>query len=154
MACQHGTPGFDTHDIAVIVLDDSVNLPLYAVLPTEGQVDTLPMKTALEVVGYGYQGYSRGGGTPTPIKDFKRYYAETELVASENRQSDEYLKLTANPAQGKGGICFGDSGGPVLLGNIVLGITSYLPNSECVGLTYSNRLDLRYALDWITGPHP
>jgi len=152
IACQHGVPGFDTHDIAVVVLDDTgVSLAEYAVLPTEGLVDTLPMKTALTVVGYGYQGYSRGGGKPAPMKDFKRYYAATELVASENRKSDEYLKLTANPAQGKGGVCIGDSGGPALLGNVVLGITSYLPNSECVGVTYSNRLDLQYALDFVNG---
>lgn len=77
------------------------------------------------------------------------YYANAELITSHNRQSDEYLKVTANPGQGKGGVCSGDSGGPALLGNVVLGIMSYLPNSRCTGVTYSNRLDLDYALDFI-----
>jgi hypothetical protein len=151
IGCAGGLPGFDTHDIAVVVLDQSVSLARYAVLPETGFVDALPMKTDVEVVGYGIHGWSRGGGRPTdqPVQDFKRYYATAELVTSRNRQSDEYLKVTANPGQGKGGVCFGDSGGPALLGNVVLGITSYLPNSQCTGVTYSNRLDLEYALEFI-----
>jgi hypothetical protein len=151
IACRPGLPSFDTHDIAVVVLDDPVTLPTYGALPAPSFVESLPMKTALEVVGYGIHGWGRGGGPPgnQPIQDFKRYFAATQLVASENRQSDEYIKLTANPAQGKGGVCFGDSGGPALLGNIVLGLTSYLPNSQCAGVTYSNRLDLPYALEFI-----
>lgn len=151
-----GLPGFDTHDVAVIVLDEPVSLPTYAVLPTAGLVDTLPMKAALTVVGYGIHGYLRGGGNPfnNPDVDFTRYHALTELVASENRQSNEYIKLTANPAQDKGGICFGDSGGPALLGNIVLGITSYVPSLNCTGVTYSNRIDLDYALAFINSFTP
>jgi len=150
IGCAGGLPGFDTHDVAVVVLDHAVSLPRYAVLPETGFVDSLPMKTQVEVVGYGIHGWSRDGGPPhgQPVQDFKRYYANAELVTSHNRQSDEFLKITANPAQGKGGVCFGDSGGPALLGNIVLGVTSYLTNQECAGVTYSNRLDLEYALDF------
>jgi hypothetical protein len=151
IACEPGLSRFDTHDVAVIVLDTPATLDSYALLPTLGLVDTLPMRTSLTVVGYGIHGWLTGEGNPfgNPDVDFTRYYALTELVTSNNLQSNEYLKLTANPAQGKGGVCFGDSGGPALLGNMVLGITSYVPDINCTGVTYSNRLDLAYALEFI-----
>jgi hypothetical protein len=150
IGCSGGLPGFDTHDVAVIVLDEPVTLPRYARLPDEGFVDTLPMNTAVDVVGYGIQ-FDKGGGPRYSESDaFTRYYASTRLVASKHVQSDEYIKLTANPAQGKGGICFGDSGGPDLLGgtDIILAVNSYVTNGNCAGVTYSNRIDT-YALEFI-----
>jgi secreted trypsin-like serine protease len=61
------------------------------------------------------------------------------------------LCITANPAQGKGGFCFGDSGGPNLLGdtNTILAITSYGADPICAGVGYSNRIDTEYALEFI-----
>ena len=51
----------------------------------------------------------------------------------------------------KGGTCFGDSGGPNLLGgtNIVLGVNSFVANGICAGNTYSYRVDTAQALNWI-----
>jgi hypothetical protein len=80
-----------------------------------------------------------------------RFFAPSLLIQSNNRQSTEFLKLSANPAQGKGGTCFGDSGGPNLLGgtNIVLGVNSYVTNGNCSGVTYSQRVDLPDILQFI-----
>ncbi|HEY2905999.1 MAG TPA: trypsin-like serine protease, partial [Vicinamibacterales bacterium] len=66
--------------------------------------------------------------------------------------SREFIKLTANPAQGKGGTCFGDSGGPDLLGgtDIVLGVNSFVTNTNCAGVTYSQRVDLADILAFIS----
>jgi secreted trypsin-like serine protease len=52
----------------------------------------------------------------------------------------------------KGSTCFGDSGGPNLLGgtNIVLGVNSFVANLICSGNTYSYRVDTAQALEWIT----
>lgn len=150
--CGGGLPGFNTHDVAVIVLDEPVTLPRYAQLPAEGLVDTLPMRTDVDLVGYGRQ-FDQGGGPRYPEDgSLTRYYAPTQLVASNHAISDEYIKLTANPAQGKGGFCFGDSGGPDLLGgtDIILAVNSYLTSENCAGVTYSNRIDT-YALDFING---
>jgi hypothetical protein len=150
VGCGAGLPGFDSHDVAVIVLDEQLALPRYAQLPAEGLVDTLGMKTEVDLVGYGIQ-FDQGGGPRYPEDGaFTRYYAPTELVTSNFVHSDEYIKLTANPAQGKGGICFGDSGGPDLLGgtDIILAVNSYVTNNNCAGVTYSNRIDT-YALDFI-----
>jgi len=114
------------------------------------------MRTPIDLVGYGLVGFSRGGGPPQDVFLGTRYYASSLLVDSEHKQSDEYIKLTANPAQGKGGTCFGDSGGPDLLGgtNIILAVNSYLPNGNCAGVTYSNRIDLDWALGFINSFAP
>jgi hypothetical protein len=151
LGCGPGLPRYDSRDVAVIVLDAPVDPGGFAALPTEGLVDTLPMRTPVDIVGYGVQGFVRGGGRPGQVFLFTRYYAPSLLVQSNNVQSVEFIKLTANPAQGKGGTCFGDSGGPDLLGgtNIILAVNSYGTNSNCAGVTYSNRVDLPEVLDFI-----
>jgi hypothetical protein len=97
------------------------------------------------------QGFVRGGGPPTPVFLATRFVAPSQLIQSNNVQSVEFIKLTANPSKGTGGICFGDSGGPDLLGgtNIVLAVNSYGTNGNCAGVTYSNRVDLQDVLDFI-----
>lgn len=149
--CGPGLAGADFHDVAVIELAAPVTLGAFALLPSEGLVDTLPMNTPIDVVGYGVQGFIRGGGKPTEVFLFTRYFAPSQLVQSNNVQSVEFIKLTANPAQGKGGICFGDSGGPDLLGGsaTVLAVNTFVTNGNCAGVTYSNRVDLPDILEFI-----
>jgi hypothetical protein len=167
-----GLPGFDTHDVAIVVFtSEGCAVPAgqtgscgpipapatggqYGELPDEGLVDTLPMGTGVDLVGYGVQNFVRGGGPcggrckPRPGDVFTRFFAPTTLVASSNSISDEFIKLHAN----NGGTCFGDSGGPDLLGdtNVVLAVNSFVTNGGCKGVTYSYRVDTPAALDWIT----
>jgi len=149
--CGPGLQGFDSHDVAVITLATPVNPGAFAALPAPGLVDSLPMRTEVDIVGYGVQGFIRGGGLPQQIFTAIRYFAPSHLVQSNNRSSLEFIKLTANPAQGKGGVCFGDSGGPDILSgtNVILAVNSYVTNGNCAGVTYSNRVDLPEILSFI-----
>lgn len=143
----------DSYDVAVVVLDEPNDPGAFAALPTAGLVDELPMMTNVDVIGYGTQGFIRGGGQPEGILTLTRYFAPSQLVQSNDVFSSLYLKLTANPGKGKGGICFGDSGGPDILSgtNIILGINSFVTNSNCTGVTYSQRIDLPEVLAFING---
>jgi hypothetical protein len=78
-------------------------------------------------------------------------YAPSELVSGNFKHSDEFMKLALNPGGGSGGTCFGDSGGPDLLGstNIVLAVNSYVTNVNCSGVGYSARVDTEPVLSWI-----
>jgi Trypsin len=151
IGCGPGLPGFDFHDVAVVTLDRRSNPGAFAALPSAGLVDTLPMGTFVDLVGYGVQGFVSGGGPKQQTFLFTRYFAPSQIVQSTNVQSAEFIKLTANLSQGTGGICFGDSGGPDILSgtDIVLAVNSYVTNGNCSGVTYSNRVDLPDILSFI-----
>jgi len=173
-----GLPGFDTHDVAVVIFtQQGCTVPTtqigvtpvanyscgpvpadatsgkYASLPSQGLVDTLAMGTNIDLVGYGVQNFINGGGPcavnckKQPGGAFTRFFAPTTLIASKNSISGEFIKLHSN----KGGVCFGDSGGPDLLSgtNITIGVNSFVSSGVCTGSTYSYRTDTAAALDWI-----
>jgi hypothetical protein len=149
--CAQGLPGFDTHDVGVVILDEPVNLSEYAELPAAGLVDALAMMTEVEIVGYGLQSLERGGGQPVWTGEKMRRIASARLITAKHRLSDEFVRLTANPAQGKGGATFGDNGGPVLLAgtNTVVANHSFIPNYNAAGITYAQRMDTVSVLEWI-----
>ncbi len=151
IGCGPGLPGFDSHDVAVVALNSPRDPGAFALLPAPYLVDTLAMRTGVDIVGYGVQGFIRGGGPPEQIFLFTRYFAPSVLIQSNNVQSDEFIKLTANPAHGKGGTCFGDSGGPDILSGsrTILAVNSYVTNGNCAGVTYSQRVDLPEILSFI-----
>ena len=110
-----------------------------------GIVDTLQNNTPIDLVGYGVLGFTHGGGQPQPVALFQRFLGETTAFKSDGAIGGEFLKL-------HNGTCFGDSGGPDLLGgtNIVLAENSFVNNNICAGNTYSYRVDTPQAQSWIT----
>jgi len=152
----NGLPAFSYRDIGVVVLDKKVNkksVGVYAELPSSGLVDTLQNKNPIDFVGYGVQELVHGGGPPYWTGLRIRLYAPSELVSGEFVHSDEFMRLALNPGGGTGGLCFGDSGGPDLLGgtNTVLAVNSYVTNYNCAGVGYSSRVDIPEVLEWIEG---
>jgi hypothetical protein len=154
IGCGPGLPGFAYRDVGIVVLGEPVPTSVvskYAKLPTAGQVGLLANKTAIDVVGYGVQEQSHGDGPPVWAGLLVRLYAPSELVSGEFVHSDEFMRLALNPGGGSGGTCFGDSGGPDLLGDtdVVLAVNSYVTNSNCGGVGYSSRVDIPEVLAWI-----
>jgi hypothetical protein len=159
LGCSNGIPKFDTHDVALVIMSSKgcaicsgavpsdVTLGQYGALPAGGLVDGLKTGTPVDLVGYGVQNFVRSGGPPRPGDVFTRYGAQTTLIASNDTLSASFVKLHAN----KGGICFGDSGGPDLLGgtNVVLAVNSFGTNDLCNGVSYSYRVDTPQALTFI-----
>jgi len=153
--CGNGLPGFAYRDVGVVVLTEPVPTGMvdeYVELPEPGLVDTLENKTDLTVVGYGVQEQIHGGGPPYWGVSLKvRLVASSQLIAANFVHSDEFIKVTLNPGQDKGGTCFGDSGGPDLLedSDTVLAVNSYVTNYNCAGVGYSSRIDIAQVLEWI-----
>lgn len=150
----HGLPGFSFGDVGIVVLSEPVPTSVvdeYAVLPTAGLVDTLGNKAAIDYVGYGVQVRLRGGGTPVWSGLRVPLYAPGEIVSGNFVMSDDVIKTTLNPGGGSGGTCFGDSGGPDLLGgtDTVLAVNSYVTNYNCTGVGYDTRVDVPARLAWI-----
>jgi hypothetical protein len=156
-----GNQEFSTSDIGIIILDQPVSgVTVFPTLPIAGFADTLPAKTNLQVVGYGYQyqiNPRNDGVMNSWTGTLSCNSAVAQLSPANFVGNDKYLKLTANPSQGKGGVAFGDSGGPVLLkGNdnaqdTVIAVNSFVSNANFAGITYHARLDQQDILSWISG---
>jgi hypothetical protein len=155
----NGLPAFSYGDVGIVVLDEAVDVGGFAALPAAGLVDSLRNKTAVDFVGYGvqYQAQVPGNQLPQPPPYYRwtgprvRMYAPSALVSGKFVHSADYVKLALNPGGGSGGTCFGDSGGPDLLGgtDTVLAVNSYVTNINCSGVGYSARVDIPEVLTWI-----
>jgi Trypsin len=154
------TPDPDSHDLAIIVFDRAgcalcspvpvgTTMGRYGSLPGRNVVDTLAMNTQIDIVGFGVQDLARGGGKPLPDSTTSRVRmaAVSTLITANDKTSTRFIKLHEN----KGGVCFGDSGGPDLLGgtNVVLAVNSF-GSGQCTSNSYSYRVDTAEALSWIT----
>jgi hypothetical protein len=151
----NGLPAFSYRDVGVVVLDTAVQMSEYAQLPDAGLVDTLASQTSIDFVGYGVQEQVMTFPGQSPRARWTglrvRMYAPGELVSGKFVHSAEFLRASLNPGGGSGGTCFGDSGGPDLLGgtSTVLAVNSYVTNVNCAGVGYGARVDIPEVLEWI-----
>lgn len=154
MGGERGITDWLANDVGILTLAEPVSIDP-AVLPTtENYVDTLPTKQGIDLVGYGVQYKATGGGMPPGMDwiDFGyRYQAHAQIIAANDIFSDDFMRLTANPGQGKGGTCFGDSGSPILEAgtDTILGVCSWGTNGNCAGVSYEQRIDTPDILNWI-----
>ncbi len=95
--------------------------------------------------GYGASDFVPGGGpiAGNALFDGLRRLAPADLIASNHKHADEYLKVSSNPSEGKGGTCFGDFGSPLNYDDagtwVMLANTFYGTNGVCAGVGYYNR---------------
>jgi secreted trypsin-like serine protease len=150
---QHvGVPASVGHDLGVIVLDRPVELPSYGQLPAPGAL-TGANGTPMTVVGYGAQDWVPAPGGRIPVFTFTRTAAQVQLINDTNAIGDEFVRLSTNPGDGKGGIGPGDSGGPAFVdgGTTIGAIGSHVSSPAGSGTAYFSRLDTADARAFI-GP--
>lgn len=138
------------NDVAVVVLAEPVELPRYAELPEIGLVDQLRGRADVDLVGYGVQELARDGGHIVPLPSSGlRMKATADLYGVPRSSETGLVKITARK---NGAACYGDSGGPVLIGNVILAVNSFAANEACRGQTYAQRVDTASVQSFISKP--
>ena len=134
-------------DVGVVELNAPVSLPAYGVLAPLGTAETLVASAKnkngalVETVGYGTQSIQ-----PKPLEVDTRYKSTSRIVElNGNASKGGNLHTLNNPSAtgGRGGSCFGDSGGPVFVNNTnqVIAVVSWGNSGTCHGADYSWRVD-------------
>jgi hypothetical protein len=134
-------------DVGLVILDSPIFLDEYASLAAAGSVDELPVGTEVTVTGYGVSGEK-----PNVISYRERLMATAFIVSTHNTNTAGFnIQLSTNPGKGRGGSCFGDSGGPILYDgtDIILGVNSFVVNGQCAGVGFAYRTDQADVLAWI-----
>jgi hypothetical protein len=142
-----GWDGFETFpntgDVGVVQLKKRLPGPYAQLAPVNG-LDALGKHQVFDIVGYGLEDVR-----PVEVQHIERMAAQTKLLQIQSGRGwfgPYNLKLSTNA---HGGICFGDSGGPVLVGDVVYAVNSYLWNSNCTNAGYAFRVDLPEINAWV-----
>ncbi len=139
---------FYLYDAGIVILSQPVYMSTYGTLANIGLLDELSTKRGQQdqsftVVGYGLQSVK-----PTLQADRVRYQGTVKLIdvnGTAGIPAGTSASFTNNPGQGngRGGTCFGDSGGPIFYGNsnVIAAVTSYGLNANCGGTGGGYRVD-------------
>jgi len=145
----------NTHDVGLVILDQEIVMPEYGKLAAPGSLDKLATRRGHQEITFTISGYGLSLTYPTRTLSFReRLMAMTQLVNLRSALTCGFnLHLSANPGGGRGGTCFGDSGGPVFYGgfesNTIVGVTSFGLNQNCRGVDFAYRTDTTAVRDRI-----
>lgn len=153
-------PGYDdfatfpnTSDLGLIYLDEPVELSTYGAIAALGTLDDLATARGKKEVTFTVVGYGLQQVKPKLMADTERYRGIVQLVNLRSALTDGYNLHHTNAKGTGGGTCFGDSGGPVFYGdtNVIVAVTSFGLNKNCVGAGFAYRTDIQNAHDFIYG---
>lgn len=145
------------HDVGVVGLHAPVAASAFGQLAPLGLLDQIAgkaknhNKVLVESAGYGIQEIK-----PEAVELDERWKSTSTIVNLKSALTDGWNLHTSNnpsPANGQGGTCFGDSGGPVFLNdtNVIVGVVSFGLNDNCKGADYSARADIADTRDFVAG---
>lgn len=150
---------FFLYDLGVVVLDSPVVMDSYASLPAPGAVEALGKgrKNANVVaVGYGLQNANKNHEQADRVRmNADLFVVNTQGVAGiGNIQLPGDLPPTNSMIVSgdakHGGTCFGDSGGPALVGDTIVAVNSFGLNGNCAGVGGMFRIDREAEINWIS----
>lgn len=147
----------NTHDVGLVILDAPVQtvypeIDTYASLAAPGTLDAYGtgQEAVVTVSGYGIT-YTN----PVMTVSYRSRLMATTFITNltSNNTKGFNVQLATNQGGERGGTCFGDSGGPVLLGDtdIVVAVNSYVlgVGMTCGGTAFAYRTDQEAVIAWI-----
>lgn len=138
----------DAFDIAVVVFERQIRGIEPAPLPTLnqlGEMTNAELRAATFIaVGYGTVRDDKETAFQALYWDPTRRWAEQSFLDLE----PAWLNLSMNEATGDGGTCYGDSGGPHFLGDVVVSIT-VTGDVFCKATDKTYRIDTQTSLDFL-----
>ena len=142
------------NDVGVVVLDEPYTKAAPVDIADVGTLDAIPQKrftkTLFTMVGYGTEVRKPLDGPQKAVPmsfPLRRQYVEQpgqkltpQVFQTNGNEHDPF---------GGGGTCFGDSGGPALLGGEIVGVTSYTYTGNCRYLGGYQRVDIPVVEAWL-----
>jgi hypothetical protein len=143
-------------DVGLVQLEQSVPMSTYGELAPLGTIESMFGSTGkgrnaalVETVGYGVQSVQ-----PHPESIDSRFKSTSRIVEIRgNISQGGNVHTLNNPSAvgGRGGSCFGDSGGPLFVNNTnqIVAVVSFGFSATCHGADYAWRVDTQDSYDFI-----
>jgi hypothetical protein len=150
----------NTKDVGLVILDRPITatnqaslVKSYGSLVRVGGLDRFAKKRGQQEITFTASGYGLTLSNPVKTVSFReRLMATQKLVNLNSALTSGYnIQLSANPGNGRGGTCGGDSGGPGLYGttDIIVAVNSFGLNAWCRGVDFMYRVDQAAVQNWI-----